>query len=205
MRLLIALAVLSLILASSIHPSTEAPTGFDNKSNGVTDDATHQADQMKFEEVEQVSDGLGPLYNAQSCRECHQSPVSGAASQVAELRVGHLGPEGHFRTPEIPIAHGAEVITGRSLVNDRAICPNAAVPNEEIQRKAKRPDRLCFRNSLLNLTVRNSGVGTNSAIIQQRPASDDFGSVSDRDFWSAEVSLWPQMADAQFRYLGGGT
>jgi len=130
MRFLIPLAVLSfilsLILASSGSRSTEAPTGFDNKSNGVADDATHQADQTKFEEVEQLSDGLGPLYNAQSCRECHQSPVSGASSQVAELRVGHQGPEGHFRTPEIPIAHGAEVISGRSLVNDRAICPNAA-------------------------------------------------------------------------------
>ena len=93
MRLLIPLAVLSVILASSAYRSTEAPTGFDNKSNGVADDPTHQADQTKFEEVEQLSDGLGPLYNAQSCRECHQSPVSGAASQVAELRVGHQGPE----------------------------------------------------------------------------------------------------------------
>ena len=100
-----------LILASSASRSTEAPTGFDNKSNGVADDATHQADQTKFEEVEQLSDGLGPLYNAQSCRECHQSPVSGAASQVTELRVGHQGPDGHFRNPEIPIAHGAEVIS----------------------------------------------------------------------------------------------
>jgi CxxC motif-containing protein (DUF1111 family) len=84
MRLLILLAalsfVLSLILASSASRSTEAPTGFDNKTNGVADDAIHQADQAKFEEVEQLGDGLGPLYNAQSCRECHQSPVSGAAS-----------------------------------------------------------------------------------------------------------------------------
>jgi len=126
MRLLIPLAVLSLILASSVPRLTEAPTGFDDKSNGVTDDATHQADETKFDGVEQLSDGLGPLYNAQSCRDCHQSPVSGAASQVTELRVGHQGPEGHFRNPEISIAHGAEVISGRSLVNDRAICPNAA-------------------------------------------------------------------------------
>jgi CxxC motif-containing protein (DUF1111 family) len=149
MRLLIPLAVLSLILASSAYRSTEAPTGFDNKSNGVADDATHQADQTKFEEVEQVSDGLGPLYNAQSCRECHQSPVSGAASQVTELRVGHLGPEGHFRTPEIPIAHGAEVITGRSLLNDRAICPNAAVPNGEIQERVPETETIrAFRLSL---------------------------------------------------------
>src|SRR6266571_5196679 len=135
MRLFIPLAVLSLILASFASRSTEAPTGFDNKSNGVADDATHQADQTKFEEVEELSDGLGPLYNAQSCRECHQSPVSGAASQVAELRVGHQGPEGRFRNPDILIAHGAEVISGRSLVNDRATCPNAAFPDKEIQER----------------------------------------------------------------------
>jgi CxxC motif-containing protein (DUF1111 family) len=155
MRLLIPLAVLSLILASSAYRSTEAPTGFDNKSNGVADDTTHQADQTKFEEVEQVSDGLGPLYNAQSCRECHQSPVSGAASQVTELRVGHLGPEGHFRTPEIPIAHGAEVITGRSLLNDRAICPNAAVPNDEIQERV--PETETIRTFRLSLSLLGDG------------------------------------------------
>jgi CxxC motif-containing protein (DUF1111 family) len=149
MRLLIPLAVLILALASAASNSTEAPTGFDNKSNGVADDATHQADQAKFDEIEQLSDGLGPLYNAQSCRECHQSPVSGAASQVTELRVGHQGPDGHFRNPEIPIAHGAEVISGRSLVNDRAICPNAAFPNTEIQERVLQTETIrTFRISL---------------------------------------------------------
>ena len=159
MRFLIPLAVLSLILslilASSASRSTEAPTGFDNKSNGVVDDATHQADQTKFEEVEQLSDGLGPLYNAQSCRECHQSPVSGASSQVAELRVGHQGPEGHFRTPEIPIAHGAEVISGRSLVNDRAICPNADFLDKEIQERV--PETETIRTFRLSLNLLGDG------------------------------------------------
>src|SRR6202158_124241 len=155
MRLLIPSAVLIFILASSASRSTEAPTGFDNKSNGITDDATHQADQAKFEEVEQVSDGLGPLYNAQSCRECHQSPVSGAASQVSELRVGHQGPEGHFRNPEIPIAHGAEVISGRSLVNDRAICPNATFPDKEIQERV--PETETIRTFRLSLNLLGDG------------------------------------------------
>src|ERR1700687_6016914 len=157
MRFLIPLAVLSFILsllASSAH-LTEAPTGFDSKSNGVTDDATHQADQTKFDEVEQLSDGLGPLYNAQSCRECHQSPVSGAASQVAELRVGHLGPDGRFRTPEIPIAHGAEVISGRSLVNDRAIFPNAAFPDKEVQERV--PETENIRTFRLSLSLLGDG------------------------------------------------
>ncbi len=135
MRILMAIAALALALSSQTTQSDEAPTGFDSKSNGLVDDATHQADQAKFDEVEGVADGLGPLYNAQSCRECHQNPTSGGASQVAELRVGHLGPDGRFVNPDIPIARGAEIIKGRTLVNDRAICPSAAFPDTEIQER----------------------------------------------------------------------
>jgi len=155
MRRLIPLALLGLIFVSAASQSTEAPTGFDNKSNGVTDAATHQADQTTFEETEQISDGLGPLYNAQSCRECHQNPVSGAASQVTELRVGHQGSDGRFLNPEIPIAHGAEVITGRSLVNDRAICPNGAFPNNEIQERV--PETETIRTFRLSLNLLGDG------------------------------------------------
>jgi len=147
--------LLILILRSSAPRSTEAPTGFDNKSNGLTDEATHQADQTKFDEVEQLTDGVGPLYNAQSCRECHQSPVSGASSQITELRVGHQGSDGHFRTPDIPIAHGAEVISGRSLVNDRAICPNAAFPAKEIQERV--PETETIRTLRLSLNLLGDG------------------------------------------------
>jgi CxxC motif-containing protein (DUF1111 family) len=121
----------------------------------MVDDATHQADQDKFDEVEQFSDGLGPLYNAQSCRECHQSPVSGAASQVTELRVGHRGTDGRFLTPDIPIAHGVEVITGRSLVNDRAICPNATFPDKEIQERV--PETESIRTLRLSLSLLGDG------------------------------------------------
>jgi hypothetical protein len=54
---------------------------------------------------------------------------------VAELRVGHLGPNRRFENPSIPIARGAETILGRTLVNDRAICPSAAFPDTEIQER----------------------------------------------------------------------
>ncbi len=155
MRSLVPLAFLGLLFASAASQSTEAPTGFDNKSNGVVDDATHQTDQTTFEEIEKLSDGLGPLYNAQSCRECHQNPVSGAASQVTELRVGHQAPDGRFRNPEIPIAHGSELITGRSLVNDRAICPNAAFPTTEIQERV--PDTETIRTFRLSLNLLGDG------------------------------------------------
>jgi len=128
--LLLALAS-AVLLALAARPNGQPPssppealTGFDNQSNGFSDPDRRSADQDFFEEVEQIApDGLGPLYNAQSCRECHQTPVSGAASQVMELRVGHLDAHRHFENPQIPIDHGAQVITGRTLVNDRAICP----------------------------------------------------------------------------------
>jgi CxxC motif-containing protein (DUF1111 family) len=155
MKLFIAAAAITFALASVATQSTEAPTGFDNKTNGIVDDATHQADQTKFDEVEQLTDGLGPLYNAQSCRECHQSPASGAASQVSELRVGHNGPDGRFRTPDIPIAHGTEIISGRSLVNDRAICPNAAFPDKEIQERV--PETETIRTFRLSLNLLGDG------------------------------------------------
>ncbi len=102
----------------------EGVTGFDNLSNGFSDPDRRTADQTVFEEIEHIApDGLGPLYNAQSCRECHQTPVSGAGTQMMEVRVGHLDAHHMFQNPQIPIDQGKQVITGRTLVNDRAICP----------------------------------------------------------------------------------
>ena len=144
LSLLVAGAVL---LALAVHsggqapaPPQEALTGFDNLSNGFSDPDRRKADQEFFEEIEQIApDGLGPLYNAQSCRECHQTPVTGAASQVAELRVGHLDAHRQFQTPQIPINHGAEIIQDRNLVNDRAICPEIQerVPEKETVRTTR--------------------------------------------------------------------
>jgi CxxC motif-containing protein (DUF1111 family) len=65
------------------------------------------------------------------------------------LRVGHRGHDGKFQNPEIPINHGAEIIKGRSLVNDRAICPNAAFPGVEIQERVLDSEKIrTFRVSL---------------------------------------------------------
>jgi len=150
------LLILILVFLVSVVPQpAEAPAGFDDKSNGMVDDATHQADREKFDEVESVADGLGPLYNAQSCRECHQDPTSGGASQITELRVGHLGPDGRFRNPEIPIARGTVTITGRTLVNDRAICPNGAFPDTEIHQRV--PDTEKIRTTRISLNLLGDG------------------------------------------------
>ena len=94
--------------------ATEAPAGFDNLTNGFLTQAAFDAALITFEERDTIADGLGPVYNAQSCAECHQNPVTGAVSQISELRAGHRDVFGNF--VDAP---------GGSLINDRAI--NAAI------------------------------------------------------------------------------
>jgi CxxC motif-containing protein (DUF1111 family) len=108
---------LSVVLAVPVvyAVTTEAPAGFDNLTNGFEVQANMDADRAKFDEIEQVSDGLGPNYNAQSCRECHQNPVSGTISQVTELRAGTFN--GSTFTPH----------PGGSLIFSRAIDPSIQV------------------------------------------------------------------------------
>ena len=144
-----------ILSASAIARADDAPTGFDNSTNGFADQNTFQADLASFEQVEAIKDGLGPLYNAQSCRECHQNPESGGASQITELRVGHLDHKGRFQNARIPIARGTVVITGRSLVNDRAICPNKDFPDTEIQERV--PDRENIRTLRISLNLLGDG------------------------------------------------
>jgi CxxC motif-containing protein (DUF1111 family) len=153
--ILLALAGLLPIGLAAALPDAEAPSGFDDRTNGLADQTTHSADQAKFDGVEQIADGLGPLYNAQSCRECHQNPTSGGVSQITELRVGHRGASGRFESPSIPIADGQAVIAGRTLVNDRAICPNAAFPDVELQERV--PDSETIRANRLSVNLLGDG------------------------------------------------
>src|SRR5678815_3174753 len=105
---------------------TEAPTGFDNLTNGfdiqgpdfdsldednVTRLASFNDNRFVFEEIEGTDEGLGPTYNAQSCAECHQNVATGGASQVAEHRTGHL--KGDVFVESL----------GGSLVHSRATSP----------------------------------------------------------------------------------
>jgi CxxC motif-containing protein (DUF1111 family) len=120
---------------SAAGAATEAPAGFNTPSfnsahsisNGIVEPPgdTFALDQQVYEENETVAEGLGPVYNATSCVVCHQNPNSGAASQMTELRVGHNDAEGNFVNPTIFINDGKNTITGRSIVNDRAIGPQA--------------------------------------------------------------------------------
>ncbi len=68
----------------------EAPDAQGSISNGFVDQVANNADRAIFEERETIASGLGPIYNAQSCAECHQSAVPGGASQISVLRAGHI-------------------------------------------------------------------------------------------------------------------
>ena len=61
--------------------TSEAPTGFDGLTNGFTSQAQFDEDREEFVELQTIDEGLGPVYNAQSCGECHQNPTTGAISQ----------------------------------------------------------------------------------------------------------------------------
>jgi CxxC motif-containing protein (DUF1111 family) len=131
------------IVGIAQQSATEAPAGFNTPSfnsaqsisNGIVEPPgdTFARDQNVYEENEAVKDGLGPVYNATSCVTCHQNPNSGAASQITELRVGHNDANGNFVNPTIFINDGKDTITGRSIVNDRAIGPQAQehIPDTE--------------------------------------------------------------------------
>jgi CxxC motif-containing protein (DUF1111 family) len=109
-------------------PSTNIPPGIGScSSNGLAEPAgdTFLNDQQHFEEQEDVTNGLGPLYNEKSCVNCHQNPVSGGISEVTEQRMGHTDSNGNFVNPTISINDGANSIPNRSLINSNAICPQA--------------------------------------------------------------------------------
>ncbi len=127
-----------LLAQSPLAPPTEAPAGFDtptlaqnpgskSSSNGIAEPSgdSYERDQQVYETFHDVESGLGPVYNGRSCAECHQNPVSGGASQFTELRIGHHDQNGNFVNPTVPIDDGASTITGRSILNDRAVVPEA--------------------------------------------------------------------------------
>ncbi len=112
---------------------TEAPTGFDNLTNGylqqgpdfetINEDTVEPPIQGQgtgsfndnrfiFEERETIDDGLGPTFNAQGCVECHQNVVTGGASQITEHRTGRTMNGEFFES------------LGGSLIHSRATHPD---------------------------------------------------------------------------------
>src|SRR6201989_240243 len=137
----IALSTASRFRVSS-QAATEAPAAFDNAPvpgffPGTTaqQQAAFNDVRAVFEDRDDIPKGLGPVYNAQSCAECHQNPVSGGISQITEFRSGHLDANGNFVDT-----------VGGSLINDRAI--NARIQE---RRPTNAETIFTFRTSLNTL------------------------------------------------------
>ena len=62
------------------------PTEFQEFRRGLED----------FREVEEASEGLGPLFNGTGCAVCHNVPAIGGSSPMTELRGGFRDASGRF-------------------------------------------------------------------------------------------------------------
>jgi CxxC motif-containing protein (DUF1111 family) len=128
---------------------TEALAGFDNLTNGFLPQGPDYAtldergvvplrsfndDRFLFEEVEAMDDGLGPIYNAQSCRECHQNVATGGASQVAEHRTGRMQNGAFFESQ------------GGSLIGSRTTYPDLQ-------------ERVAFEDSIRTFRISTNTLG----------------------------------------------
>ncbi len=105
-----ALVLLPVLMAGSVEGQSiiEAPTGFDNETNGLTTQAEFDENLEVFAEIEEIDEGLGPTFNSPGCGECHANPVIGGISQITELRAGHFNGVNFIDHP------------GGSLVHSRA-------------------------------------------------------------------------------------
>jgi CxxC motif-containing protein (DUF1111 family) len=118
---------------ASSQQATEAPTGFDGLTNGFVSQAEFDEAKEIFDEVEEEDEGLGPVFNARGCGECHQNPVVGGISQITEMRAGRFDGRTFVEHP------------GGSLINDRAIHADAQ------ERVLPGYNVLAFRSSLNTL------------------------------------------------------
>jgi CxxC motif-containing protein (DUF1111 family) len=108
---------------------TDAPAGFDVASNGFAeefcarqghlanspnspmidaDECNFTLAAVEFTGPETVADGVGPVFNATGCGECHTAPALGGGSQIAERRAGFFNGSAFIDHP------------GGSLIHDRA-------------------------------------------------------------------------------------
>jgi CxxC motif-containing protein (DUF1111 family) len=141
--IVLALLLVALTIKISAQQMPEAPAGFDALTNGSVAQDVMNAASNHFQEIEApVAIGPGPDFSEVSCVNCHQSPVTGGASHILEFRAGRhdltrrpwfldrsqigdtTATSGTFVAATAITANGTP-IPNRSLIKQRAICPEA--------------------------------------------------------------------------------
>jgi CxxC motif-containing protein (DUF1111 family) len=200
---------------------TEAPAGFDLEGNGFpeefcanqaaltdspnspeipADECNVEAAEEEFTGPETIADGLGPIFNAAGCGECHLVPILGGGSQITEKRAARFV-NGIFT--EHP---------GGSLIQDRA---NSGATQETVfaghnvvALRASIPVLgVGFVEAIANTTLTNirnaqpsAQRGTLTSVpVFERPGTTRFG----RFGWKAQqASLVSFSADAYVNEMG---
>jgi CxxC motif-containing protein (DUF1111 family) len=185
-------------------------------SNGFTTNAVFSADEAVFMEEDDIAAGLGPIYNARGCIDCHAQPAVGGTSQVTELRVGHNDANGNFVNPTLTINDGATSIPNRSLANDRSICAQAStnIPGAETIRALRATTSILGdgfveaidSNTLLNIANAQPGQSGGAIAGQfiQVPVAEANGALRGGRFgWkNQQASLLSFSADAYVNEQG---
>lgn len=88
----------AMLLLSALGVSAQLPAGAGNPLPGIT---PREFEEFRlglddFVEIEQPSEGLGPLFNGAGCAACHNVPVIGGVTPMTEMRAGHRDADGKF-------------------------------------------------------------------------------------------------------------
>jgi CxxC motif-containing protein (DUF1111 family) len=178
--------------------ATEAPAGFDGGSNGFAEEFCRDQDRLvsspnspkipaeecnleaaeeEFIGPESVADGLGPIFNAAGCGECHSSnpafdpddftrKLTGATSEITEKRAGFYDGRTFREHPGGSLIHnrslrsyeqervmpGHNVFAVRSTLSVLGDGFVEAIANETLQQIADRQPRE-QRGELINVPV----------------------------------------------------
>jgi CxxC motif-containing protein (DUF1111 family) len=86
------------ILLGTLGVSGQVPAGAGDPLPGIT---PREFEEFRlglddFVEIEQPSEGLGPLFNGAGCAACHNVPVIGGTTPMTEMRAGHRDADGKF-------------------------------------------------------------------------------------------------------------
>jgi CxxC motif-containing protein (DUF1111 family) len=134
-RIVLFTAAFASLAFTSTHPP---PPDFGQPLAGLTDEELErfEAGVEEFSEVETVEEGLGPVFNGDSCAGCHFVPAIGGGATFLETRFGRLGDDGLFDSmPE----YGGSLIqrNGIGLQADCDYLPEIVPPEATVVAKRR--------------------------------------------------------------------